>query len=289
MARGPVIREFREEDAAAAAALASEHQVITTQGLLHTLHSYPPRAHAKAWVAEEAGRVTGFALARFKWATKAADVGRLRVLPPSYELFDAAERHLLDHGACTLVADGGEDARALLEARGYRRTRTTIVSALEPRRVELPHREDAQVVSLAELGGREREVCELYIATDADMPGDHPEDNVSFDEWLLETFEHPDLDREGSFVVLVEDRPVALAFLEVDHQRGLASNEMTGTLAGLRGRGLATLAKLATVRWAAEHGIRRIYTSNDEENAAMLAVNRRLGYRPLAVNYDFER
>jgi RimJ/RimL family protein N-acetyltransferase len=289
MARRPVIRDFRPEDAASAAALASEYHVITARGLLHTIASYPPRAHARAWVAEEDGRVTAFALARFKWATQAADVGRLRVLPPSHELFDAAEQHLLAHGARTFATDGAEDAWPLFEERGYAPTRTTIVSTLEPGLVEVTRHEDAHVASVAELAGREREVYEVYMASDADMPGDHPEDNVSFAEWLVETFEHPDLDRNGSFVVLVDDRPVALAFLEVDHDRALASNEMTGTLAGFRGRGLATLAKLATVRWAADHRIRRIYTSNDAENAPMLAVNRRLGYRPIATLRDYER
>jgi RimJ/RimL family protein N-acetyltransferase len=289
MARGPMIRDFRPEDAASAAALAPEYQVVTAQGLLHTMASYPPRAHARAWVKEVEGRVTGFAMARFKWATKEADVGRVRTHPPSHDLLQEAERHLLAHGARTLVAYGGKEAWLLFEERGYRPTRTTFVSALEPRPVELPQRDDAHVASLPELAGREHDVYELYMTTDADMPGDHSEDNVSFDEWLRETFEHPDLDRSGSFVVLVEDRPVALAFLEVDHGRKLASNEMTGTLADFRGRGLATLAKLATVRWAAEHRIRRIYTSNDEENAAMLAVNRRLGYQPVAMLRDYER
>src|SRR5262245_9015097 len=102
MARRHVIREFRPEDASAVAALRPEDQIATPEGLLHTLGAYPQRAHAKAWVAEEDGRVTGFVLARFKWATRAADVGRVRALPPSHELIETAEEHLLSHGARTL-------------------------------------------------------------------------------------------------------------------------------------------------------------------------------------------
>jgi RimJ/RimL family protein N-acetyltransferase len=38
--------------------------------------------------------------------------------------------------------------------------------------------------------------------------------------------------------------------------------------------------KLAQLGWAAENGIERIVTDNDERNAPMLAINRRLGYEP---------
>jgi hypothetical protein len=47
-----------------------------------------------------------------------------------------------------------------------------------------------------------------------------------------------------------------------------------------RRRGLATLAKLAQLRWAAANGIDRVVTDSDERNAPMLAINRRLGYEP---------
>ena len=56
-----------------------------------------------------------------------------------------------------------------------------------------------------------------------------------------------------------------------------------------RGRGLATLAKLAQLRWAAEHGIERIITDNDEHNVPMLAVNRRLGYAPFVDRRGYVR
>ena len=46
-----------------------------------------------------------------------------------------------------------------------------------------------------------------------------------------------------------------------------------------RGRGVAGALKSAQIAWARQAGIRRLVTSNDAPNAAMLAVNRRLGYR----------
>jgi len=47
-------------------------------------------------------------------------------------------------------------------------------------------------------------------------------------------------------------------------------------------RGLARLAKLATIRWAARNDVATIVTGNDDDNEAMLALNRSLGYLPLA-------
>ena len=54
---------------------------------------------------------------------------------------------------------------------------------------------------------------------------------------------------------------------------------MTGTAPEFRHRGLARLAKEATIGWAAEAD-RTIVTSNDTTNADMLALNEHLGYRP---------
>jgi hypothetical protein len=38
--------------------------------------------------------------------------------------------------------------------------------------------------------------------------------------------------------------------------------------------------KLASIQWAAANGITMMATNNDETNAPMLAINRRLGYVP---------
>jgi RimJ/RimL family protein N-acetyltransferase len=63
----------------------------------------------------------------------------------------------------------------------------------------------------------------------------------------------------------------------------------TGTLRAYRGRGLALAVKLASIRWAREHGITSMSTHNDETNAAMLAINRRLGYRPAGRRVEWIR
>jgi RimJ/RimL family protein N-acetyltransferase len=75
----------------------------------------------------------------------------------------------------------------------------------------------------------------------------------------------------------------------VDLDSGRAINSFTGTLPTHRGRGLARAAKQASLVWAAAHGITAVWTHNDEQNAPMLAVNARLGYRPAARLVEYTR
>ena len=140
-----------------------------------------------------------------------------------------------------------------------------------------------EVVPLAELLDRLPDVHALYAEAAADMPADNPETNVPLDEWLDETIGSPDLDRELSVVVLVDDVPAALSWVYADRAHGLADHDLTGTARAYRRRGLARLAKLAVVRGCAEAGISRLMTENDSENAGMLAINDELGFKPHAV------
>ena len=112
---------------------------------------------------------------------------------------------------------------------------------------------------------------------------------LPLEEWLATAWAHPDVTREGSFVVVHEGRPVAFTELIVDEGGSRAGNGFTATFRAYRGRGLARLAKLASIAWATERGITSIVTGNDETNAAMLAVNTRLGYRPFATKLSWAR
>ena len=58
-------------------------------------------------------------------------------------------------------------------------------------------------------------------------------------------------------------------------------NGLTAVRHSHRRRGIATALKRAQISWAAANGFRELVTSSVEGNAAMRAVNERLGYRPL--------
>jgi GNAT superfamily N-acetyltransferase len=112
------------------------------------------------------------------------------------------------------------------------------------------------------------------------MPQTEQIDHIPYDEWVHHVLRHPLFTPEGSFVTMVDGVAAAVSLLIADVESGRSHNMFTGTLRAYRGRGLALDVKLASIRWAAERGITMMATSNDETNAPMLAINRRLGYVP---------
>lgn len=62
-------------------------------------------------------------------------------------------------------------------------------------------------------------------------------------------------------------------------------NLMTGVDRAYRGRGIALALKLKAIAFARAYGADTIRTSNDSENEPMLAINRKLGYKPLPGEY----
>jgi GNAT superfamily N-acetyltransferase len=265
------------------------------RGLQHLLDSFPPRAAAAFWVAED-DDVVAWCFAHRRWH-RATENGYawVGVLPAARgsglgsALWEAAERHLEAAGVARINADvvGDDPGARFLKRRGFAQTRTVVVSAVDPRGVdgaELAGRRAAaerrgyRLVPYAEVDVQA--LFELELALSADEPGEDEPRQLSFEEWRQDLFAGPDLTHEGSFAVVAAEGPVAYAALSVDARTGRGRNEGTATAREHRGRGLATLAKLAQLRWAAEHGIERVVTDNDERNAPMLALNSRLGYEP---------
>lgn len=305
-----MIRDFEPGDAKGVSAALHEEEPphpVTAEGVLHWRDAQPERARARLWVAEVDGRIVGWAEVRLRWTTSVPDVGDVwGYVVPSMRgqglgaaLYDEASRYLMDVGAKVLESWTYTEAGVgLLETRGFRATGKEQVSVLEPALADLTMlqgleaekaAEGFRLVPLGDVLDRVEALHRVYAAASADVPEYFREDDIRLEEWHRETLEHPQLSLEGSFVILAGEQPVALAFLEVDEPARIAANEMTGTLHEFRRRGLARLAKLATIRWAAEHDIAAMQTGNAHENAAMLALNASLGYRPVQTETHYLR
>jgi GNAT superfamily N-acetyltransferase len=299
---GALIRPFEPDDAPGVVELLRQLEpswITTLGGLQHRLQKEPRRARRRSWVAADDNEIVGWSSASFKWAIQADDVASLdlkvrddrRGEGIGTRLYGLAEAHLLERGARQLESWTDNDAgRRFLEQRGFVRERSERLWSLDPRTVDVGDlsrletdraREGFQLASLRQLEYRIDDVYPLWAEAVADMPAEEPESNISLEEWRQGELGHPDLSWEGSFVVLHGDRPVSLAWIEIDLEQGKAEHEMTGTLREFRRRGLARLAKMATIRWAAANGVQAMLTGNDSTNSDMLALNEHLGYRPL--------
>jgi mycothiol synthase len=92
------------------------------------------------------------------------------------------------------------------------------------------------------------------------------------------------------FLALHDGEVVGCAGLGLDpDQPTRAENGLTAVRRDWRGRGLAVHLKLVTLAWAAEHGIEEVYTWTQDGNAAMRALNERLGYDTTMVGIQLAR
>ncbi len=109
-----------------------------------------------------------------------------------------------------------------------------------------------------------------------DEPGEVAFVGMPYDEWLEQYWQT--VDHDLSMIAVVDGRPASTTELNVNYATGRATSAGTDTLPEFRGQGLATLVKTVSLRAAAGRGITAAFTSNDEVNTPMRAINARLGY-----------
>src|SRR3954451_10030112 len=294
-----MVRGARSEDFGAATELLNRvwpHRVGAERSLRHAAGTAPPDAHRRYWAAENDGKLVG-------WATAAIEHQSLQrpgflevsVSPESRNaglgtaLLERCEAHLAGLGVATVLSftTPEEASQRLATAHGFRHTNTTRISGVDPRTIEpgsAPPGVDLR--PLAELDPRK--VHELDAEAMLDVPGEVAMDDVAFEQWLEDYWRDPDTDLDASVAAVIDGRPVAFSHLRTA-PGGRAVTEMTGTLRDYRGRGLAQLAKRATVVNAAKHGVQLVFTENDETNGPMLRVNQKLGYRPIGSTLTWSR
>ena len=108
---------------------------------------------------------------------------------------------------------------------------------------------------------------------------------MTLDIWRRLIWNNPMCDRDVSMVAIVDGELVGSSFLYTDRESGRAANSGTGVMRAYRGRGLGLLMKHYSLAAAAAVGITRVITQNDDTNAPMLTINRRLGYEELSTGH----
>jgi mycothiol synthase len=142
-----------------------------------------------------------------------------------------------------------------------------------------------EVVTLAQARQEDpeadRHLYEVFAATivDVPFPGDERAE-PNYDNFRAGTLDAPNVPAEGVFIARFEGRMVGLTTLEL-LPNGIGITGTTGVLAAQRGRGVAAMIKLASLRYLKEQGYREARTHNDTANPPILALNEKLGYRRL--------
>jgi GNAT superfamily N-acetyltransferase len=261
----------------------------------HRERTVPERAQPLTLVAEDEGRVVGRVSASPTFLARDNAFIHLAVRESHRRrgigsaLYEAGLAHALSLAPQALLTDFHENDAGVrfATAHGFRQVRAEAIAVLDPGTVS-----ERPAVDVELRPARDVDPHQLHAVDEAatrDIPQTDVIEEIPYDEWVQHVLEHPLFSLDGSFAAIVDGVAVAVSFLVVDNETGRATNMFTGTLPAHRGRGLGLAVKLASTHWAAEHGITQIATSNDETNLAMLAVNRRLGYRPAGRKVEWLR
>jgi GNAT superfamily N-acetyltransferase len=299
-----IIRDFRPSDAEAASASYSAgrpHLLMTPEAVLHLVASATPEQHYRLLVGELDGEVVGsgrVGVHAFS-STRGQGFANLSVNPEARgkgvatAMLAVAEQHLAEHGVTQIRAwvDDEPTAVAFAEKHGFQRGRSAHFAHLEltaglrpvpalPAGVELR--------TAADYLDDPRPLHRVDVEGTQDEPGDVDISDIGYEDWLEEVWRRPDLDHELTTVVVVDGRAVAFSAVHSDGGTRYWS-AFTTTSAAFRGRGLAKLAKTDSLHRAVARGCTDAYTSNDADNAPMLAINDWLGYRRCASEWAYTK
>jgi GNAT superfamily N-acetyltransferase len=208
-------------------------------------------------------------------------------------LYDVAREFMLAQGAIHLgasVRDDQPDWLRFATQRGYTIERHTFTSVLDLAAfdpaawmavVTKVEAQGLRFVTLAELGNTpeaQRRLYDLNRTLALQAPGQD-----TFPDW--DTFRNDVFGAhwfrpDAQLLVLDGDQWVGLGAVGLHPESNAAYNAFTGVLESHRGRGIAQALKVRGIMWAKTQSMPIIRTDNDSLNAPMLAVNRKLGYRP---------
>ena len=118
-------------------------------------------------------------------------------------------------------------------------------------------------------------ICEASL----DIPSAEPIHNPPFEAIRGMYFGEKSFDFDSSIVAMRDGNPVGSTITTLN-DAGVAYTVHTGMLRAERGKGIATALKLRALRALRAKGVTLYGTTNDEANAPMRGINRRLGYEP---------
>lgn len=292
------IRVVTVDDAGAVSRLRREtysYSVMSPAYIRHLLTTRSVGERFLGLVAEDGDEVVGYGSAGLNiWTSEAGQSDLSVYVHPEYRrqgvggaLVERLQGHLDEVGATRVRSFATPAGLAFATVRGYEPSRELHYSGVDPRVLpEQPPVPDG--IRIATVDTLEpRQVFAADRLAGLDEPSDSPLDSVDYDDWLQEIWNSPASDKSLSVAALAGDEVVCFTAIESDGDR--AWSGMTGTIAQYRGQGLAKLVKSIALRRCAQAGIVGAFTSNDDANAPMLAINNWLGYRRIETQTSLLR
>lgn len=280
---------------AAVRRLVFPYKVMPADMVRRAITTHRPREQSVALVAERDGAVVGWGNAGLNIWTSTPGQGKATIfVHPDHrragigsELSERLHRHLADAGAERTQSFIQPDSMGFAAERGYAEIRRMHFSGVQL--AELPDRpatpDGVTLRSYDELDPRAAYTAEMLASVDE--PTDTPTDSISYDEWIKDFWNDPAIDKHLSFAALVGDEVASFTISETDGDRMWSA--FSGTVPAYRGRRLSKLVKAAALHRATAAGVAAAYTSNDDRNGPMLAVNDWLGYRRTATEIGAAR
>jgi GNAT superfamily N-acetyltransferase len=211
-------------------------------------------------------------------------------------IYDRLIQESKELGAIVLWTTNIEDLphhREFLERRGFRARSRAWESRLDltsfdptPFQEYLRRAESAGVSfhTLQDVLGSDRkslrEIHQLVQDVVADMPSVASSTPVPYDQWEKLELNSPTLLPEGYVTAKRGSEYVGLSIVySIEKEPRNLSQGDTGVRRAYRGRGIATALKLKAIDFGKRNRYEKLKTWNDSTNAAMLAINTKLGFK----------
>lgn len=207
-------------------------------------------------------------------------------------LYNAVQQFVQQRGATEWYArinEGDEDSLRFVEPRGFTQAFRVFDSALDLQSFD--EEPFAGVIEKVQAGGirfitfdtvsddpaAQRKLYELNKLAGLAEPAT---DGFSpFETWQKIVLTAPWFRHDCEFVALDGARFVGLSGAFPTDDPLIYENGFTGVDPAYQGRKIAQALKLLSIRQAIARGATEVRTANDSRNVAMLAINRKLGYR----------
>jgi GNAT superfamily N-acetyltransferase len=189
----------------------------------------------------------------------------------------AAARAIGKDGLEVWTTDETPAVVTFLEERGYAIARQYVISELDITAAPEPATPSVPLTTFAARPDLAEQLYAVACETYPDQPGRSETRLPTFEIWRSWGLDpHP---AEAYFIALDGDRVLGYGYLELDGEQW--RNGFLGLARDARGRGIARAIKSAQIGWAKANGVRTLLAANELRLPQMLALNERLGYRPL--------